>query len=197
MILIKYAPYQQTLFYDGRKLEDRQALKYLYPCQEGELVIKVIVSRAKTIQVLVTFGFQTQNESSQFKLNVEENLYPRDLRKMVENRIGMSSFDIEIDVAEEIMFCEQNNEKINVSVHKTIHIITDRLNENDHLSNKLNWIVTSPDQTKCCRLDWKKYEIDPLLNNSDVQLEELVCDLESGTRIYSQEVIERKECIIS
>ena len=147
MILIKYAPYQQTLFYDGRKLEDRQALKYLYPCQEGELVIKVIVSRAKTIQVLVTFGFQTQNESSQFKLNVEENLYPRDLRKMVENRIGMSSFDIEIDVAEEIMFCEQNNEKINVSVHKTIHIITDRLNENDHLSNKLNWIVTSPDQT--------------------------------------------------
>ena len=87
-----YAPYQQTLFCNKRQLEDKELLTELCIEQEGgintseKLVIKVIVSKAKTVEVRVTCAFPLQNDT-QFLLNVEDNLFARDLRQIIQDRI--------------------------------------------------------------------------------------------------------------
>ena len=56
-----YAPYQQTLFHDSRKLEDGtiQLLDFA-SFKDFELVIKVFVTKPKTIECLVTCHFEIQ-----------------------------------------------------------------------------------------------------------------------------------------
>lgn len=84
-----YAPYQQKLFCDKRQLDDGELLTELYMEQEGDFAIKVCVSKANSVDVRVTCLFQNQHdEPLQFTLNnVEDNLFVKDLRKMVQDQL--------------------------------------------------------------------------------------------------------------
>ena len=201
-----YAPYQQTLFHDSRKLEDGtiQLLDFA-SFKDFELVIKVFVTEPKTIECLVTCHFEIQNEpSSKFKLNVQDNLYEKDMGQIIEDRIGMSSLKIESNVAEDIMFCEQDVDKITVNVYKTLCFMVFRYEE-DRNSVKYKFDLTvKPPHTSIkdvlvnyCGLDLKKYRMEPLLNKPDINFDSLVHDFESGTRIYLKETKRKMLCIVS
>ena len=70
-------------------MEDKELLTELCIEREGgintseELVIKVIVSKAKTVEVTCAFQLQNNNDehpsSSQFVLNVEDNLSAKEM----------------------------------------------------------------------------------------------------------------------
>ena len=60
----------------------------------------MFVCKAKTIEVLVACDFELQQSgeppSSQFQMKIKDNIYIKGLRRMIEDRIGMSSLTIMI-----------------------------------------------------------------------------------------------------
>ena len=105
---------QQTLFYNKRQLEGKEFLTELSMEQEGDLVIKLIVSKPKIVEVHVLCSFQFQHgQPLQFTItDVEENLLVKDLQKMIQNRIKyqepvvIKEADQERHLEENTMICD-------------------------------------------------------------------------------------------
>ena len=88
----------------------------------------MFVCKAKTIEVLVACDFELQQSgeppSSQFQMKIKDNIYIKGLRRMIEDRIVMSSLTIMTEGCDgdDRMLCELDKEIIPVVIYKMVHL---------------------------------------------------------------------------
>lgn len=186
-----YTPDQQTLFYHKRQLEGKEFLTELSMEQEGDLVIKVIVSKPKIVEVHVLCSFRLQNgQPLQFTItDVEENLLVKDLQEMIQNRIQhqepvvIKEADRERHLEDNTMICDipkiyysdTPNPSVRIAVHKfftiSFHEKYRRIRTNTKTGNEI-YIVRNTNKTIKMMLDEfehrekKRYKLHPTMNYS-------------------------------
>ena len=201
-----FAPYQQTLFHNNRQLDEEELLTDLFINEHGsELVINVAVSKVNTIKVYVRCcGFEVKKDEQssallrEFSLQVEDNLLIKDLRKIVQDRIGSTFLEIDFNHLDDVVLCEtRDKEDVRADVYKVIHIkfmYEGRTSVYERSYNvRESWETVKEMKRKFTRLE---FQLDPEMNDSAINLEATLGDLDFGACIYFRE-IKGKWCNIS
>ena len=221
----KIPQHQLKFFHNKKELKDEAFLTELYMKQhddsfdeeEEELIINVLVSKARTINIQVNcqFRLKSKDVSSAFILNVEDNMIAKDLLEMIQNRIKYG-YPLAMDVnGITIHYKSKNNDKmlyeflprlsmtsLVASIFKFVKIILKiRMfedDENTFVEDEECYVVTSRKETVYQMISYfernklNEFELDKV--ESNVTNETFLVSLYSGTVIHLIE--KQKEEII-
>ena len=219
-----FTPYQQTLFHNKRQLNEAELLSELHISECGEgvsntssfvevLVINVALSKARLMEVRGTCcEFEVENDhegtsvlSSEFMLNVEDNLLVKDLRQIVKDRIGSDSLRIDFNHLDSVMLWEtRSKQSLHIYVCKVIHIkFICYEEEEETLVYERTFEVKKANQTvdemienlELSKLKLNNFKLDKEMNGSMISLKTVLTELDFGTCIYFRKS-KRKECNI-
>ena len=209
-----YALYQQRLFYNKRELSYYEFLTELSMEQKGDLAIKVVVSKARTVDIEVTCCFQYQKDKYMFTLNdVEDNLLVKDVRKMIQDRIQHQGPIVikqvhpeENHIEDKQMICdihavyggETSNRLARLTIYKvftiTFHEKYKRFHTNTEPEDEVYVVYHTSETVQMMlnsfeRRELKQYKLDSTMNKLSVtgkkiEKKTLLVSLDSGSTIH-------------